>query len=92
MAQYFKREKQDGTVFYIDHQGNVVLEATAKGNLSESRGTGTREVVDLTESIRRKTEQTELRARCARTRARLEEAFRRRGMSDAGARIAAKGR
>ncbi len=94
MAQYFKRYKQNGTVvFYINEKGEEVSEATAKGNLSESREMAPhRSVVDLRESTQRKTQQNELRARCARTRAKLEEAFRRRGLSDAGAKIAAKGR
>jgi hypothetical protein len=95
MAQYFKRYKQNGTVaFYINEKGEEVSEATAKGNLSESRGTGTRHrsVVDLSESTQQRTQSNELRTRCARSRAKLEEAFKRSGMSDGEARIAAKGR
>lgn len=95
MAKYFRRYRPNGATFYIDERGKEVSEATALTNLSESGGSGTRlrETVRLSEPAR---EQKELRERCAQTRANLEEAFKRPGlfggMSDAEARLAAKGR
>ncbi len=127
MVKYFKRQRQDGTIFFVDEKGNVVDDATAKRNLSESKGTGHRvaeltesrqkdletvaaefkrrglseaearsRAVELVESTQRRTQKNELQTRLKLTRTRLEEAFKRSGMfggmSDAEARIAAKGR
>jgi hypothetical protein len=96
MVKYFKRSKQDGTIFYVNSQGHEIDEATAKrwSNLAlKSEGTGARRrVIELSESTPPLIQQNELRARCARSRTKLEEAFRRSGMSDAEAKLAAKGR
>ena len=98
MVKYFKRTKQNGTVFYVDGSGHEISEAEAlRWSKSEIKVGGTRQrVIELSENAPPRILQNEERARQNKARAKLTKAFKRqgifRGMSAAEAAIAAKGR
>ena len=93
-----KRQRQNGTVFYVNAEGHEIDEATAKkwSRAEVKVGESRQRVIELSEAAPPRIPQKEERARQKESRTRLEEAFKRPGMfggmSDTEARIAAKGR
>jgi hypothetical protein len=105
--KYYKRQKADGRVIYVDESGQEVPEAVAKTNLvmrvnlTESTGrvraypSLEKQLHDMSAENRKLREKLKLRESASTVKERkerLQEGFKRLGLSEAESRIAARGR